>query len=83
LTGPVTCHACGEEWPRHPALEVECPVCRAHVGVHCKKPSGHAFWRNALPHVEREQRAVDAGKMTRCSAATDPAGTIATKQGSL
>lgn len=77
MTGPVICRSCGEEWPRHPALEVACPDCGASVGVHCKKPSGHTFWKSALPHVAREQRALDEGKMHRCRAARDePAAAV-------
>ena len=72
MTGPVTCHACGEEFPRHPALEVKCPDCGANVGVHCTKPSGHTFWKHELPHVNREQLAVDRGLMNICTAARKP-----------
>ena len=68
MTGPVTCHACGEQWPRHPALEVPCPTCQADVGKACHKPSGHARWDYEGPHVPREQRAVDEGFMSICTA---------------
>lgn len=59
------CHACGQQWPRHPALEVECPVCAAAVGVGCSRPSGHAG-PFIEPHIEREQRAVDEGVLELC-----------------
>jgi hypothetical protein len=51
----VTC-ACGTKYPRHPALEVECPQCHARAGVGCIRPSGHRG--NAIqPHAERRQLA--------------------------
>lgn len=63
----AVCHRCGERWPRHPALEVQCPTCHATVGVGCFRPSGHAG-PLIEPHVEREQRAVDAGVLKLCTA---------------
>lgn len=62
----AVCHACGTEWPRHPALEVECPLCNAAVGVGCCRPSGHTG-PFIEPHVEREQRAVDEGVLELCA----------------
>jgi len=47
----VSCSNCGEEWPRDPALEVECPTCHAPVGVKCRRPSGHP----CELHASREQ----------------------------
>lgn len=57
------CHACGQVWPRHPVLEVACPVCPAKVGVWCQRPSGH---RAAQLHTDREQLAVDTGVLPMC-----------------
>jgi hypothetical protein len=53
----VKCSACGQEWPRDPALEVECPVCRAGVGVPCKRPSGHETF-GSQPHPDRDRLAM-------------------------
>ena len=61
------CHRCGERWPRHPALEVECPKCHATVGVGCCRPSGHSG-PLIEPHIEREQRVVDEGMLGLCTA---------------
>lgn len=62
-TGPHSCDLCGEEWPRHPALEVACPVCKAPVHGPCKRPSGHVAME---PHADREQAALDQGVLRRC-----------------
>jgi len=62
MTAPVTCRACGQTWPRDPALEVPCPQCRAPVGVKCRRPSGH----NCETHRERDQAAMDAGLLQLC-----------------
>lgn len=59
------CHACGQEWPRHPALEVACPECGALAGRGCKRPSGHAG-PFIEPHAAREQVAVDLGVLQLC-----------------
>lgn len=61
----VQCRNCGEEWPRDPALEVPCPVCRARVGAKCKRPSQHGVW-GGQPHAERDQAAMDAGFLRPC-----------------
>jgi hypothetical protein len=29
----ATCRACGQQWPRHPVLEVPCPSCEAREDV--------------------------------------------------
>ena len=58
----VTCRYCGQTWPRDPALEVECPVCQARVGVKCRRPSGH----RCVLHAGRDQRAMDEGFLQRC-----------------
>ena len=70
----LTCNACGREWPRHPALEVECPVCGADVGLGCRRPSGHAG-PFIEPHTEREQLAVDRKRLEMC-----PEGPTAKRQ---
>ncbi|MDN5696546.1 MAG: hypothetical protein L0G70_01075 [Rubrobacter sp.] len=59
------CHGCGQEWPRHPALEVECPQCGAAEGRGCKRPSDHAG-PFVEPHAAREQAAVDQGVLELC-----------------
>lgn len=59
----ATCDRCGQSWPRDPALEVECPTCRAAVGTWCKRPSGHKAMRL---HSERDLAALAAGKMVKC-----------------
>lgn len=59
---PVTCHACGQQWPRHPALEVACPDCRAPIGRLCRRPSDHG----CDVHVSREQLAIDMGVLPLC-----------------
>lgn len=61
----ATCHTCGQTWPRHPVLEVECPDCRAKVGSWCKRPSGHQAHEL---HVAREQLALDRGVLLMCPA---------------
>lgn len=63
---PVKCLACGEEWPRDPALEVECPACKAKVGVWCKSPSGHKAMQL---HAGRIERAFAEGHEHRCPGA--------------
>jgi hypothetical protein len=65
MSEPVTCNACGQTWPRDPAFEVPCPQCRAPVGSPCKRPSGHGCG----VHTSRDQSAMDAGLLERCSAA--------------
>ena len=59
------CHFCGQQWPRHPALEVECPQCGARSGQDCIRPSGHAG-PFVEPHAAREQTAVDQGVLELC-----------------
>jgi hypothetical protein len=43
-SGPVVCNrpGCEREWSADPILAVNCPDCRAGVGVRCKRPSGHS-----------------------------------------
>lgn len=73
----VSCHACGQEWPRDPALEVPCPDCKARVGAWCKRPSGH----KAMDlHVARDHAAMAAGLLERCPAAARAAVAEATSQ---
>jgi hypothetical protein len=62
------CNRCGQEWPRDPALEVPCPACHAAAGRKCRRPSGHA----CDIHVERDQAALDAGKLAPCPMAGPP-----------
>jgi predicted RNA-binding Zn-ribbon protein involved in translation (DUF1610 family) len=69
----VSCSACGQEWPRDPALEVECPKCEAKVGRYCRvrRPSGHTanFGNKTLIHPARDQLAMDMGFLQRCPVA--------------
>jgi hypothetical protein len=68
----VSCSLCGQEWPRDPALEVECPKCHAKVGHYCivRRPSGHTanFGQKDLIHPQRDQLAMDNGFLRRCPA---------------
>lgn len=75
----VTCHRCGQEWPRDPALEVECPTCHAPVGRPCVRPSEHKTW-GGQPHPERDRLAMRVVPgYGRCPAA----GVAAVRQGEL
>ena len=69
----VSCSACGQEWSRDPALEVECPKCEAKVGHYCRvrRPSGHTanFGNETLIHPSRDQPAMDKGFIQRCPVA--------------
>jgi hypothetical protein len=58
----VTCSACGEIWPRDPALEVECPTCHARPGRRCKRLSGHP----CELHASRDRAAMAAGFLRPC-----------------
>lgn len=61
----VHCLRCGQEWPRDPALEVACPLCRAPVGRACRRPSQHEVYGGAV-HSARDQAALDAGFVQMC-----------------
>lgn len=67
VTGRAHCDqaGCNVTWPRDPVLEVECPDCRARVGVRCRRPSGHAGRFTAL-HVARDNLADAWGTNGRC-----------------
>lgn len=54
MSKPVTCRTCGETWPRDPAREVPCPMCKAKVGQQCRRPSGH----RCSVHEQRDRLAV-------------------------
>ena len=54
----IKCSACGQQWPRDPALEVACPVCRALVGSPCRRPSGHEVY-GGQPHPDRDRLAME------------------------
>lgn len=60
------CNGCGEEWPRDPALEVECPDCKAGIGSPCRRPSGHVCGI----HASRDCLAMEKGVLAPCPAAT-------------
>ncbi len=60
----VSCSNCGQEWPRDPAEQVPCPVCRAPVGRKCKRPSEHGTW-GGQPHPARDQAAMNAGLLKK------------------
>lgn len=59
-------NGCGRQWPRDPVLEVECPTCKAGVGVRCKRPSGWTTWGASDVHAERDIAADRAGKYGVC-----------------
>lgn len=60
----ITCSGCGQSWERDPAIEVECPSCRAPVGVRCRRPSGHS----CEIHAERDMLALRLGFLAPCPA---------------
>ena len=60
----VRCNACGEVWARDPALEVECPNCRAAPGSPCRRPSGHG----CAVHAARDRLAMQRGFLAPCPA---------------
>jgi hypothetical protein len=64
----VRCNACGEEWPRDPALEVDCPDCRAGLGSACRRPSGHS----CAVHASRDRLAMGRGFFAPCLVAETP-----------
>jgi hypothetical protein len=72
----VSCNACGQEWTRDPALEVQCPKCEAKIGHYCRvrRPSGHTanFGAKTLIHPARDQLAMDRGFFDRCPATALP-----------
>jgi len=72
----VACSACGQEWERDPAIEVECPKCDAKVGHYCRvrRPSERTcnFGNKTLIHPARDQLAMDKGFLQRCPAAIVP-----------
>jgi hypothetical protein len=68
----VTCHACGETWPRDPVLEVECRVCHVRAGAFCNNPSGH---KKMGFHPTRELAALAAGRMHLCPIGGDGGAT--------
>lgn len=71
----ASCSACGQEWPRDPALEVICPTCNAQAGYYCceKRPSGYRIrFGSTLIHPARDQLAMDLGFLQKCAAAIVP-----------
>lgn len=58
------CQACGQEWPRDPALEVACPACHAPEGAPCRRPSGHG----CAVHEARDRLAMERGILAPCPA---------------
>lgn len=64
----VRCDACGQTWPREPALEVPCPTCLKRAGVWCASPSGHKWMQL---HAERIEAARAAGKLHVCPEAQE------------
>lgn len=63
-----TCSACGQEWDKHPFLQLPCPTCDAPAGAWCRRPSEHSGPFVEI-HVAREQAVVDAGLVDICPAA--------------
>lgn len=73
--GIVSCSACGQEWPRDPALEVKCPTCNARTGIYCSevRPSGYRIrFGSTLIHPARDQLAMDLGFLQKCPAVMMP-----------
>lgn len=71
MSGPVICMKpnCGREWPRDPALEVECPDCHAAIGVQCRRPSGHSNFGKCNVHASRDLKADALGHYGVCPSA--------------
>lgn len=67
VKGVAVCNrpGCGREWSRDPVLEVECPDCKAPVGVGCRRPSGHSGPFVEL-HAARDILADRLGKYGPC-----------------
>ena len=65
--GPCWCSkpGCDVEWDRDPALEVECPDCKAPIGSGCRRPSGHGGNFVDL-HAARDLAADAAGAYGVC-----------------
>jgi hypothetical protein len=65
---PVHCArpSCDVRWPRDPVLEIPCPVCRAPIGVKCRRPSGHPIFGLLDFHARRDIEADRRGKYGRC-----------------
>lgn len=72
----IRCESCGQEWPRDPALEVECPVCHAKPGQKCRVPRPSEYVHSAafagLPPWGHNERDILAMKVVpgygRCPA---------------
>jgi hypothetical protein len=64
---PVACRndGCTREWPRDPALEVECPECRAGIGHRCRRPSGYTLPGKTV-HAARDLLADSLGLYGAC-----------------
>jgi hypothetical protein len=75
---PATCSACGERWPRDPALEVGCPQCPARPGATCVRPSEHRAFGAAV-HRYRELAAIALGRLRPCPAAPEHSRPIGTR----
>lgn len=58
---------CGDEFPRHPALEIDCPSCKAKVGQPCKRPSEHTVFRGADGSKLHARRRKEAWAAKPCS----------------
>lgn len=58
---------CGDEFPRHPALEIACSQCHAPIGKPCKRPSEHAVFRGSDGHALHAQRRKAAFEARPCS----------------
>lgn len=61
----VRCHACGQEWPEHPARAVACTRCGAAPGSPCRRPSEHELYGGGV-HREREEKALAEGFLEMC-----------------
>lgn len=59
---------CGDEFPRHPALEIKCPTCQARPGKPCVRPSEHTVFRGSdgLSLHRARRKAAFAAKPCSC-----------------
>lgn len=85
MSRAVRCDRCGQEWPRDPVLEVECPVCGAQPGQACRaaRPSGyvHSASFAGLPPWGHDERDILAMQIVpgygRCPASRGSAPDLA------
>lgn len=67
MTDALRCHRCGQEWARHPCLEVPCPTCGKPIGEPCQQ-KGY----ESEDYCREREVAVMAGDLGRCPAGPAP-----------